>query len=64
VTGRSDPGPIWQAYSDADLEHPCPSCHADPNTWCTNTVTGRVRRTPCLARTATQLATTERTVTP
>lgn len=45
VRGR----PIWDAYSDADLIHPCPNCRAGPNTWCTRP-DGRVRRTPCLSR--------------
>ncbi len=45
-TGRS----IWAAYADADLSTRCPTCGAEPNTFCTNHLTGRVRRTPCLTR--------------
>lgn len=43
-------GPIWDAYADAALAHQCPCCGAAPQTWCTNEITGRVRRVPCLAR--------------
>lgn len=41
---------IWEAYADADMTGECSHCQAAPNVFCTNTITGRVRRTPCLAR--------------
>lgn len=50
--------PIWEAYADADMTTRCPNCGAQPNIFCTNTITGRVRRTPCIARIPTT-ATTE-----
>lgn len=51
---------IFESYADADLARPCPNCGARPDSWCTNEVTGRVRRVPCLARTtATTLESAE-----
>lgn len=41
---------IWDAYADCDMSKPCPECKAAPNTWCTNPITGRVRRVPCVHR--------------
>jgi hypothetical protein len=49
VIRRGAGQPIWEAYADADLSHPCPNCHAAPDVWCARP-DGRVRRTPCLAR--------------
>lgn len=54
--------PIWQSYADADLDDRCPTCLAEPHVWRTNRVTGRVRRTPCLARMASPAAVPDPTV--
>lgn len=43
---------IADAYADARMDERCPECSAEAHDWCVNRVTGRVRRTPCLARTA------------
>lgn len=43
-------GGIWAAYASVDMSKPCPDCGALANSWCTNEITGRVRRAPCLAR--------------
>jgi hypothetical protein len=54
-------GAIWAAYSDTGaLEVTCPHCDAGPGQWCTRD-DGRVRRVPCIARTAaTGLVTVDR----
>jgi hypothetical protein len=41
---------IWDAYADVDMSKPCPGCGASADTWCTNEITGRVRRVPCPTR--------------
>ena len=41
---------IWDAYRHVDLSQRCPECGAAPKAWCTNEITGRVRRVPCVHR--------------
>lgn len=43
------PDPITTAYADC-IDMRCPSCHAEPGTYCTNPITGQPRRTPCWSR--------------
>ena len=42
--------PIWAAYAGA-RDIPCPTCGAEPASWCTRG-DGRVGRVPCIARLA------------
>ncbi len=42
--------PVWQTYPRDVIERPCPTCGARPGVWCTNEITGRVRRVPCIDR--------------
>lgn len=51
-------GAIWTAYADVDMTKPCPGCGASSNTWCTNEITGRVRRAPCPGRPRATVVTT------
>ncbi len=44
---------IWEAYRGVDMSQPCPGCGAAPKTFCTNEITGRVRRVPCIGRPTT-----------
>lgn len=46
---------IWEVYADVDMSQPCPECGAAPKAWCTNPITGRVRRVPCIGRPTTGL---------
>ncbi len=46
------PHAIWAAYNDTGaLDVTCPHCQAQPGRWCTKD-DGRVRRVPCIARSA------------
>ena len=44
---------IWDTYRGVDMSLPCPDCGAAPQAWCTNPITGRVRRVPCIGRPTT-----------
>lgn len=47
--------PIWQAYNDVDaLSTTCTNCGAQQGQWCTRP-DGRVRRVPCVARSAASI---------
>jgi hypothetical protein len=44
---------IIRAYIDTNaLAHPCPTCGADTNEWC-STLVGNIRRVPCVSRATT-----------
>lgn len=49
---------IWEAYTNVDMAQPCPECGAAPKSWCTNPITGRVRRVPCIGRPTTGICPT------
>ena len=47
----ADGDPIPAAYAtNSAIDRPCPMCEADAGDPCTNTRSGRTRKTPCLSR--------------
>lgn len=43
-------GALRSSYRDVDPTQPCPECHAGPGIWCSNPITGKPRRVPCVRR--------------